>query len=127
MVTLGRGATETVKAQISKMGNNLLVLRPGQGWGGGGAPLFSMADVDAIRDQMPGIASVAPFISNNAQVVYQENSRNYDVQGTTPELFRHRELEHRPAAAFSPTRRSRSPRPSASSARPSARNSSARA
>jgi putative ABC transport system permease protein len=87
MVTLGRGATETVKAQISKMGNNLLILRPGQGWSGGGAPMFSMADVHAIRDQLPGIASVAPLVSNNAQVVYQEESRTYDVQGTTANYF----------------------------------------
>lgn len=87
MVTLGRGATETVKQQISKMGNNLLILRPGQGWGWGGAPLFSLDDVDAVRDQVPGIASVAPFISNNATVVYQDESRTYDVQGTTENYF----------------------------------------
>lgn len=87
MVTLGRGATETVKQQISKMGNNLLILRPGQGWGRGGAPLFSLDDVDAVRDQVPGIASVAPFISNNATVVYQDESRTYDVQGTTENYF----------------------------------------
>ncbi len=86
MVTLGRGATETVKQQISKMGNNLLVLRPGQGWGGG-APLFSMQDVEAIRDQVPGIASVAPFVSSNAQIIYQEKSSSFDIQGTTPNYF----------------------------------------
>jgi putative ABC transport system permease protein len=86
MVTLGRGATETVKQQISKMGNNLLVLRPGQGWGGGGT-LFSMQDIEAIRDQVPGIASVAPFVSNNAQMIYQEKSSSFDVQGTTPNYF----------------------------------------
>ena len=86
MVTLGRGATETVKQQISKMGNNLLVLRPGQGWGGG-APSFSLQDVEAIRDQVPGIASVAPFVSNNAQIIYQEKSSSFDVQGTTPNYF----------------------------------------
>ncbi len=87
MVTLGRGATEMVKQNISKMGNNLLVLRPGQGWGGGGGPMFSLQDVDAVRAQVPGIASVAPFVSNNAQVVYQDESRTYDVQGTTPNYF----------------------------------------
>ncbi len=87
MVTLGRGATETVKSQISKMGNNLLVIRPGQGWRGDGAPMFSLADVEAVRDQVPGIASVAPLISNNAQMVYQEESRTYDIQGTTPNYF----------------------------------------
>ncbi len=88
MVTLGRGATEMVKQNISKMGNNLLVLRPGQGFGGGGgAQMFSLQDVDAVRAQVPGIASVAPFVSNNALVVYQEESRTYDVQGTTPNYF----------------------------------------
>ncbi len=87
MVTLGRGATETVKQQISKMGNNLLILRPGQGWRGDGAPMFSLADVEAVRDQVPGIASVAPLISNSAQMVYQENSSTFDIQGTTPNYF----------------------------------------
>ncbi len=87
MVTLGRGATETVKQQISKMGNNLLVLRPGQGWGGGGAPQFSLQDVDAVRNQVPGISAVAPFISSNATMVYQEKSSNFDIQGTTPNYF----------------------------------------
>ena len=86
MVTLGRGATETVKQQISKMGNNLLVLRTGQGWGGG-APLFSLQDVEAIRDQAPGIASVAPFVSSNAQIIYQEKSSSFDIQGTTSNYF----------------------------------------
>jgi putative ABC transport system permease protein len=87
MVTLGRGATEAVKQQISKMGNNLLVLRPGQGWSSSGAPLFSLKDIQAIRDQVPGVAAVAPLITNNAQVVYQEESRSYDTQGTTPNYF----------------------------------------
>ncbi len=87
MVTLGRGATETVRQQISKMGNNLLVLRTGQGWGGG-APLFSMQDVEAIREQVPGIASVAPFVSSNAQIIYQEKTSSFDIQGTTSNYFK---------------------------------------
>lgn len=87
MVTLGRGATEMVKQNISKMGDNLLVMRNGQGWRGGGAPQFDLADVEAIQDQVPGIASVAPFISSNATMVYQDVSRSYDIQGTTPNYF----------------------------------------
>jgi putative ABC transport system permease protein len=87
MVTLGRGATEAVKQQISKMGSNLLVLRPGQGWGSWGAPQFDIADVEAVRDQVPGIAALAPVVSTNAPAVYQENDRNSDVQGTTTSYF----------------------------------------
>ena len=87
MVTLGRGATATVKQQISKMGNNLLILLPGQSWSGSGAPKFNMQDVDEIRDQVPGIASVAPYVSNNSAVVYADKNRSYDIQGTTPNYF----------------------------------------
>jgi putative ABC transport system permease protein len=87
MVTLGRGATEAVKSQISKMGSNLLVLRPGQGWSSWGAPQFSLDDVHAIRDQVPGIADIAPIVNNNGTAVYQENSQNFDVQGTTSNYF----------------------------------------
>jgi putative ABC transport system permease protein len=87
MVTLGRGATESVKQQISKMGSNLLILRPGQGWGSWGAPQLSMADVRAIQDQVPGIAAIAPFVMTNGSAVYQENDRVSDVQGTTANYF----------------------------------------
>ncbi len=87
MVTLGRGATEAVKGQISKMGSNLLILRPGQGWGGWGAPQFNIDDYHAVRDQIPGIASLAPFVQTNVKVVYEENDRSTDIQGTTSNYF----------------------------------------
>ncbi|HUF62652.1 MAG TPA: ABC transporter permease [Verrucomicrobiales bacterium] len=87
MVTLGRGATLAVKQEISKMGSNLLVVRPGQGWGSRGAPQFSMRDVSAIREQVPGIAGIAPFIQTNGAAVYQENDFNCDIQGTTANYF----------------------------------------
>ncbi len=87
MVTLGRGATEAVKGQISKMGSNLLILRPGQGWGGWGAPQFNIDDYYAVRDQIPGIASLAPFVQTNVKAVYEENDRSTDIQGTTSNYF----------------------------------------
>lgn len=87
MVTLGRGATASIKEQISKMGSNLLILRPGEGWGSWGAPQFTLADVNAIRDQIPGIAGIAPFVRTNVTAVYQENDRATDVQGTTANYF----------------------------------------
>ena len=42
MVTLGKGATRSVSDQISSMGSNLLMLRPGQRFGPGAdvAPYF---------------------------------------------------------------------------------------
>jgi|694.fasta_scaffold02844_29 putative ABC transport system permease protein len=87
MVTLGRGATEMVKSQISNLGSNLMILRPGQGWGQWGAPLFSLSDVQAVREQVSGVRAAAPLAMGNAPAVFMENVRNTDYQGTTPEYF----------------------------------------
>ena len=87
MVTLGRGATEVVKSQISNLGSNLMILRPGQGWGQWGAPLFSLNDVQAVREQVSGVRAAAPLAMGNAPAVFLENVRNTDYQGTTPEYF----------------------------------------
>ncbi|HCP64742.1 MAG TPA: multidrug ABC transporter substrate-binding protein, partial [Hyphomonadaceae bacterium] len=56
MVTIGNGATQAIKDQISSLGTNILLLSPGQrigggAGGGGGVPQFTEADADAIRDQ----------------------------------------------------------------------------
>ena len=44
MVTLGQGATQSIQMQISSLGTNLLMVRPGQrgfGGGGGSVPQFT--------------------------------------------------------------------------------------
>ena len=63
MVTLGNGATMAVQNQISSLGSNLLMIRPGQrmgppGAGVSGAPFFKEADAEAIASQIGGIAAV---------------------------------------------------------------------
>jgi putative ABC transport system permease protein len=87
MVTLGRGATEEIKDQISKMGSNLLILRPGQGWDYWAAPQFSMNDLHAVREQIPGVASIAPLVRAEGKAIYQENNRASDIHGTTSNYF----------------------------------------
>jgi putative ABC transport system permease protein len=87
MVTLGRGATEVVKAQISNMGSNLLILRPGQGWGHSSAPMFSKSDLRMLKDQIPGIRSLAPFVNTTVPAIHLDNVRNTDIQGTTSNYF----------------------------------------
>ena len=87
MVTLGNGATEAMKESISKMGNNLLTLRPGQGWGPSASPLFTRTDVEMIRQQVPGIRDITPMSNTSVQAIYQEQARQTDIQGVYPEYF----------------------------------------
>jgi len=94
MVTLGNGATQAVKNQVSSLGSNLLQIRNGQrmmgppgGGGGGGSPPFSLEDVAAIRSQIKGLAVVAPEVSKSATVVSMSNNWSTSVTGSTNDFF----------------------------------------
>ena len=85
MVTLGNGATQAIKTQISGLGTNLLMVGPGQrvpggGGGGGGVPQFTEADADAIQAQIGGVAAVAP--QGRASVTVVANGRNWATSVT---------------------------------------------
>ena len=90
MVTLGKGATRSVSDQISSMGSNLLMLRPGQRFGPGAdvAPNFKLADVEAIRAQITTIDAVAPVASLSVTAVYQARNWSTIVNGSTNDYFR---------------------------------------
>lgn len=91
MVTLGNGATQAIKAQISSLGTNLLMVNPGQrqpgGGGSGGVPQFTEADAVAIQSEIGGVAAVAPQGRSSVKVI--ANGRNWSstVYGSTNAWF----------------------------------------
>ncbi|WP_119292616.1 ABC transporter permease [Azohydromonas sediminis] len=91
MVTVGRGATQAVQDQITSLGTNLLMVRPGQRLGPGrdaaGAPPFRQADAEAIAAQVPGVRSVAPQAATGAVAVYGARNWSTVVHGTTNAYF----------------------------------------
>jgi putative ABC transport system permease protein len=87
MVTIGEGATAQVQADIQKLGSNMLQVYRGQGFGGPGgarsaAPPFSMADVEAIKNEISGVRTVAPVSNTNAQAIYGNSNWSTMVTGT---------------------------------------------
>jgi putative ABC transport system permease protein len=91
MVTLGQGATEAVKSQISNLGSNLLMVGPGAGFGprspAAGVPLFTEKDVSVIREQVPGIAAIAPVRNVSLGAIHLQNARATPTAGSTPAYF----------------------------------------
>ena len=87
MVTLGNGATRMVSDQISSLGSNLLMLRPGQRLGPGrdsaGSPSFRKADVEAIRSQVSSLQVVAPVAGSSVTLVAGNNNWSASINGTT--------------------------------------------
>ena len=91
MVTLGNVATRMVSDQISSLGSNLLILRPGQQVGPGrdsaGAQNFKLADVDAIASQIPSLRAVAPVVGSKVTLVAGNQNWQSQVNGTTQAYF----------------------------------------
>lgn len=91
MVTLGQGTTQAVKNQISSLGSNLVILRPGMGFGprasSAGVPNFTEADVAALQRQIDGISAIAPVTASNLSIIYRQNARSTSTTGTTVAYF----------------------------------------
>ena len=92
MMTLGQGATRMVSDQISSLGSNLLMVRPGQrlepGRDSAGAPNFKKADVEAIRSQIGGLREVVPVVSHSITLVAGNNNWSTTVFPITATLAR---------------------------------------
>ncbi len=91
MVTLGNGATRAVSDQISSLGSNLLLVRPGARMGPGqyvgGAPNFKLADAEAVRSQINGINAVAPTVNKGVTVVNMANNWTTSITGTSADYL----------------------------------------
>jgi len=89
MVTLGHGATAAVAEQISSLGSNLLMVRPGQrmGMGASAAPPFKSADVDALANQVNGVVAVAPTLNRAVTAVAGAKNWSTSAVGTSNAYF----------------------------------------
>ena len=90
IVTLGSGATLQVQQQIGSLGSNMLILRPGQRMGAGMtsvAPSFTLADVQVIARDIPGIGAVAPSHAMPVTAVYNNTNWSTSVTGTDNRYF----------------------------------------
>lgn len=87
MVTIGNGTTEQVKSELSRLGTNMLFVRPGQfgpGRASTEAKRFDDRDVEAIRNQISGLRAVAPQNrSSAATVIFGGKNHHTSVIGTT--------------------------------------------
>lgn len=88
MVTLGGGATEQVRADISSLGSNMLQVRPGQGFRGPGgvrmsAERFKISDAQAIQREIAGLKAVAPLSDQSAQAISGNRNWSTSVMGST--------------------------------------------
>ena len=88
LVTLGGGATAKVTADISKLGSNMLQVRPGQRFHGPGGTRalgqkFKIADTLAILNEVSGVAAAAPVANRAGQAIYGNTNWSTSIFGST--------------------------------------------
>lgn len=91
MVTLGGGATAQVTEQIASLGSNLLMVTPGQRMGPGSessAAPFALNDAEAIADNIPNIAAVAPSASSSVTAIFGNKNWSTQATGSTNQYFK---------------------------------------
>ncbi|MCL5110668.1 MAG: ABC transporter permease [Chloroflexi bacterium] len=91
LMSVGKGAEQSVLNRIRSMGTNLLFVTPGStrqegvAAGAGTAPTLTYEDAVAIAGSGPPIMRVAPESASNVQVIYGSANTRTRVTGTTPE------------------------------------------
>jgi len=107
LMSVGRGATADILANIESMGSNLITIQPGaRTFGGvrgaaGSTNTLTLEDAEAIQEQVPYISSVAPSYSSNLQLVVGGENMNAQVTGVPPEYQDIQNLEIAYGAFFS--------------------------
>ncbi len=88
MLALGRGAREAITEQLSRMGSNLLSVRPGSvkvhGVEGLAATRLTAEDAKAIKE-VPSVKQVGPQVTGQGQLVYGNKNWSTRVVGAGPE------------------------------------------
>ncbi|HVV65358.1 MAG TPA: ABC transporter permease [Rhizomicrobium sp.] len=103
MVTLGAGATKRVTGDLGSLGNNMLLLVPGQQRGPPTAVIpFDIATVEAIQRDIPGLADVVPELAVQGVAVNGNRNHATQINGTTNAYLRSRSWDLSEGREFSP-------------------------
>lgn len=93
MLSVGEGAKQKISKDIESIGSNLLMVMSGSTiaggvrMGGGTQPTLKLKDAEAILENCPSVAEVAPIVSEIKQLVFSNQNWSTSVFGITPGYF----------------------------------------
>ena len=105
MLAIGQGSKNSIKAQISEMGSNMIMIHPGNMQRGGvrqsadDMQTLEESDYEALKD-LPGIAAVSPSVNSGGQLVNGNNNYPSSIYGVTPEYLDIRRFKVKEGSMF---------------------------
>ncbi|MCX6269601.1 MAG: ABC transporter permease [Bacteroidetes bacterium] len=99
MLAIGEGSKQSIQAQISTLGTNVLMIFPQASSSGGvrmeagSSQKMTIEDVTAISDRCPSVAYVTPQVRTSGQLVNGNMNWRTSVYGVYPNYFEIRNLK----------------------------------
>lgn len=93
MMSIGQGSKESIRAELSTMGTNLINIRPGADMRGGvrqdpsSMQTLKMDDYERIMREKKYVTNVSPEVTASGQAIYGNSNTNTTVYGESPEYL----------------------------------------
>ncbi|HIU89939.1 MAG TPA: ABC transporter permease [Candidatus Caccomonas pullistercoris] len=91
MMAIGQGSKRSIQAQIAEMGSNMIMIRPGQDRGPGGArqdademQTLKLKDYDKLKAEAKYIAAISPSVNASGQFISGNNNTPSTLYGISP-------------------------------------------
>lgn len=105
MLAIGQGSKNSIKAQISEMGSNMIMIHPGNMQRGGvrqsadDMQTLEVSDYEALKE-LPGVAAVSPSVNSGGQLVNGNNNYPSSIYGVTTDYLDIRKFKVKDGAIF---------------------------
>ena len=93
MLAIGQGSKRSIKAQISEMGSNMIMIHPGADVRGGvrqdasAMETLKLQDYEDIVDETRFVSAVSPSVNSSGQAIYGANNAPTTVYGISPDYL----------------------------------------
>ncbi len=107
LIAIGQGVKKSVTSSIESIGSNLIMVMPGAqrvsgiSQGMGSSQTLTVADAEAIKNQISGIKAVAASVTGRFQVSAKGNNSKTEMVGTVPDYQTIRNIKMNIGSFFS--------------------------
>lgn len=107
MMAIGQGSKKSIQANIAEMGSNMIMIRPGQDKGPGGAQqdasdmqTLKLKDYETLKEQSKYLAAISPSVNASGQFINGNNNTPSTMYGISPDYLQIRQQKIKDGEMF---------------------------
>lgn len=107
MMAIGQGSKKSIQANIAEMGSNMIMVRPGQDKGPGGAQqdasdmqTLKLKDYEALKEQAKYLSAISPSVNSSGQFINGNNNTPSTIYGISPDYLKIRQQKVKDGEMF---------------------------